>query len=241
EELSYMVISDGTRWVPLATSHDYKRAHDGDEGPNTGGMGSHSPAVLPSGTSRQVLDEIVKPTIQGLAAEGREYRGVLYVGLMLTEKGPRVLEYNCRFGDPETQTILLRLDESLADVMRAAADGKLAAGSLKWRREAAACVVMGADGYPDSPRKGDEITGIDAALALPGVTIYHAGTSRDDNGRLVTAGGRVLSVCGRGPNLKDALDTAYAGVEKIKFADAMYRTDIGADSLKQLGDTVVQD
>jgi phosphoribosylamine--glycine ligase len=241
EELSYMVIADGTRWVPVATSHDYKRALNGDRGPNTGGMGSHSPAVLTSGTSRQIVDEIVRPTIQGMAEDGREYRGVLYIGLMLTEDGPKVLEYNCRFGDPETQAILLRLDDNLAEVMRTAADGKLAVNNLRWRREAAACVVVAASGYPESPRKGDEITGVDDALAIPGVTIYHAGTKRDDEGRLLTAGGRVLSVCGRGATLKDALKTAYEGVDKIQFADIQYRTDIGADSLLRLGDSSGED
>ncbi len=240
EELSYMVISDGTRVVPLATSHDYKRVGDGDAGPNTGGMGSHSPAVLPAGTGRRVLEDIVRPVVAGLAAEGREYRGILYVGLMLTADGPKVLEFNCRLGDPETQSILLRLDDDLAGTFQGAAEGQLPGLGLGWRREAVACVVMAAAGYPGSVRRGDEITGIDAALGLPGVTVYHAGTAVED-GRLLTAGGRVLSVCGRGANLAEAVATAYRGVEAIHFEGAHHRTDIGADSLDRLGGSSVTD
>jgi len=234
EELSYMVICDGSRVVPLATSHDYKRALDGDAGPNTGGMGSHSPAVPPPGTSRSIMDEIVRPTIEAMAAEGRTYRGVLYVGLMLTEQGPRVLEFNCRLGDPEAQAILLRLDDNLAERLREAADGRLATNAFRWRREAAVCVVLAAAGYPGGPRKGDVITGIDEALTLPGVTVYHAGT-RLEQEQLRTAGGRVLSVCGRGASLEEAVTTAYAGVGKIHFEGMQYRTDICADSIARLG------
>ncbi|MCK5375766.1 MAG: phosphoribosylamine--glycine ligase, partial [Acidobacteria bacterium] len=234
-EVSYMVISDGSEVVPIATSHDYKRAGDGDEGPNTGGMGAHSPAlVIPPGTSRLILDTIVRPTIEGMAAEGREYRGVLYVGLMMTTAGPQVLEFNCRFGDPETQAILLRLDDNLAEIARDAADGALDTRTLEWRKEAVACVVLASKGYPAGPRKGDEITGVDEALALPGVTVYHAGT-RSEGGRLLTAGGRVLSVCGRGATLLEALEVAYGGVHKIQFDGMWYRSDIGRDTLRTLG------
>ena len=234
-EVSYMVISDGSEVVPVATSHDYKRAGDGDEGPNTGGMGAHSPAlVIPPGTSRLILDTIVRPTIEGMAAEGREYRGVLYVGLMMTTAGPQVLEFNCRFGDPETQAILLRLDDNLAEIARDAADGALDTRTLEWRKEAVACVVLASKGYPAGPRKGDEITGVDEALALPGVTVYHAGT-RSEGGRLLTAGGRVLSVCGRGATLLEALEVAYGGVHNIQFDGMWYRSDIGRDTLRTLG------
>lgn len=236
QEVSYMVITDGTRLLPIATSHDYKRAHDNDEGPNTGGMGAHSPAlVIPPGTSRLILDTVVRPTIAGMAAEGREYRGVLYAGLMMTADGPRLLEFNCRLGDPETQAIFLRLDDSFATVARDAADGALETGALKWRKEAVACVVVAAEGYPGSPRRGDEITGIDEAMALTGVTVYHAGTRIGDDGRLLTAGGRVLSVCGRGATLDEALDSAYGGVTKIRFEGMWYRNDIGRDTLRTLG------
>ncbi len=235
DEVSYMVICDGSRVVPVATSHDYKRAGENDEGPNTGGMGAHSPAlVIPPGTSRLILDTVVRPTISGMAAEGREYRGVLYVGLMMTAAGPKVLEFNCRFGDPETQAIFLRLDDDFATVARSAADGALNTQTMKWRKEAVACVVLAADGYPASSKKGDEITGIDDAMAMAGVTVYHAGTKLVD-GKIVTSGGRVLSVCGRGATLDEALSVAYSGVEKISFDGMWCRRDIGRDTLAKLG------
>ncbi len=234
-ELSYMVIADGSRIVPVATSRDYKRVGDGDHGPNTGGMGAHSPAVgVPTGTGRSILDDIVKPTVRGLAEEGRDYCGVLYVGIMLTDRGPRVLEYNCRFGDPETQAILLRLDDNLAEVMRSAADGALRVTSLQWRREAVVCVVLAAAGYPGAPRKGDPITGIDDAMAMPALTVYHAGTRREGDA-LLTAGGRVLSVCGRGGTLAEARDQAYRGVERIAFEGMQYRRDIAAEGDDDVG------
>jgi phosphoribosylamine--glycine ligase len=235
DEVSYMVISDGTRVVPVATAHDYKRAGENDEGPNTGGMGAHSPAlVIPSGTSRLILETVVRPAIAGMASEGREYRGVLYAGLMMTSEGPKVLEFNCRLGDPETQATFLRLDDNFAEIARDASDGVLKTSNLNWRKEAAACVVLAAEGYPGSPRKGDEITGIDEAMALSGVTVYHAGTRMEDD-RLTTSGGRVLSVCGRGQTLSDALDAAYRGVSKISFDGMWYRSDIGRDTLAKLG------
>jgi phosphoribosylamine--glycine ligase len=234
-EVSYMVISDGTRVVPIATSHDYKRAGEGGTGPNTGGMGAHSPAlVIPPGTSRIILDSVVKPTIAGMAEEGREFRGVLYAGLMMTTDGPKVLEFNCRLGDPETQAIFLRLDDNFAAIASDAAAGMLGVQNMKWRKEAVACVVMAAEDYPGIPRKGDEITGTDDAMALAGVTVYHGGTRLLD-GRLVTSGGRVLSVCGRGATLDEALDTAYEGVGKIHFDGMWYRPDIGRDTLEKLG------
>jgi phosphoribosylamine--glycine ligase len=235
DEVSYMVISDGTRVLPVATSHDYKRAGENDEGPNTGGMGAHSPAlVIPPGTSRLILDTVVRPAIAGMAAEGREYRGVLYAGLMLTSDGPKVLEFNCRLGDPETQATFLRLDDNFAEIARDAADGALEIGNMNWRKEAVACVVLAAEGYPGSPRKGDEISGIGDAMALSGVTVYHAGTSLEDE-KLTTSGGRVLSVCGRGSILSEALDAAYEGVSKISFEGMWYRSDIGRDTLTKLG------
>jgi len=233
-EVSFMVISDGAKVVPIATSHDYKRAHDGDQGPNTGGMGAHSPAlVIPPGTSRHILDNIVRPTIAGMDAEGRTYRGVLYVGLMLTDRGPTVLEFNCRFGDPETQAILLRLDDNFAKVARDAAAGALKVPALNWRREAVACVVLAADGYPGSPRKGDRIEGIEDAMSMSGVTVYHAAT-RVEDGNLVSSGGRVLSVCGRAATLGEAVALSYRGIERISWEKMQYRSDIGADTLESL-------
>jgi phosphoribosylamine--glycine ligase len=235
-EVSFMVISDGTDVVPIATSHDYKRARDGDQGPNTGGMGAHSPAlVIPSGTSRHILDEIVRPTIAGMAAEGREYRGVLYLGLMLTDRGPMVLEFNCRLGDPETQAILLRLDDNLAQVARDAADGRLKVKTLNWRREVGVCVVVAAHGYPGSPRKGDVIRGVEDVMAMPGATVYQAGTKVDADA-LVSAGGRVLGVCARGATLAEAVAQAYRGVDRIAIDGMHYRTDIGADTLLKLSE-----
>ncbi len=233
EELSYMVVADGTRVVPLATSNDYKRLLEGDRGPNTGGMGSHSPAVLPGGTGKLVLEQVVLPVMRGMAEEGNPYRGILYVGLMLTESGPKVLEFNCRLGDPETQSILLRLEDDLAEILLSATTGSLQPSFLSWRREATACVVLASEGYPGSIRKGVPIEGVDEALAIPGVTVYHAGTKFDD-GRVLTSGGRVLSVCGRGPGLEEAILTAYRGVERIRFEGMQYRRDIGQDSLRRL-------
>jgi phosphoribosylamine--glycine ligase len=235
DEVSYMVISDGTRVVPVATSHDYKRAGENDEGPNTGGMGAHSPAlVIPPGTSRLILETVVRPAIAGMAAEGREFRGVLYAGLMMTTDGPKVLEFNCRLGDPETQATFLRLDDNFAEIARDASEGSLEVTNLNWRKEAVVCIVLAAEGYPGSPRKGDEITGIDEAMAMSGVTVYHAGTRQEDD-RLTTSGGRVLSVCGRGPTLSDALEAGYGGVSKIAFDGMWYRSDIGRDTLTKLG------
>jgi len=232
-EVSFMAISDGVKALPLATSRDYKRIGEGDAGPNTGGMGAHSPALgLPRGLGRTIMDTVITPVIQGMAAEGREYRGVLYAGLMLGDDGPTVLEFNCRFGDPETQAVLLRLEGSFASLVKSAADGQLAPGGLSWRREVVACVVAAAHGYPALPRKGDDITGIEEAMALPAVTVYHAGT-RLEGDRLVTSGGRVLSVCGRGPDLESALETAYRGLGVIHFEGLTFRKDIGADTLAQ--------
>jgi phosphoribosylamine--glycine ligase len=220
DEVSYMVISDGTRVVPVATSHDYKRARENDEGPNTGGMGAHSPAlVIPPGTSRLILETVVRPAIAGMAAEGREFRGVLYAGLMMTTDGPKVLEFNCRLGDPETQATFLRLDDNFAEIARDASEGSLEVTNLNWRKEAVVCIVLAAEGYPG---------------AMSGVTVYHAGTRQEDD-RLTTSGGRVLSVCGRGPTLSDALEAGYGGVSKIAFDGMWYRSDIGRDTLTKLG------
>lgn len=235
-EVSFMAISDGEKALPLATAKDYKRIGEGDSGPNTGGMGAHSPAMgLPKGLSRTIMETVITPVVQGMSAEGREFRGVLYAGLMLTGDGPKVLEFNCRFGDPETQAVLLRLEGSFAALVKSAADGQLMAGGLSWRREVVACVVAAAHGYPASPRRGDEISGIEEAMALPAVTVYHAGTKAEDD-RLLTSGGRVLSVCGRGPNLRTALETAYKGIETIGFEGKVFRRDIGADSVAQGGE-----
>jgi phosphoribosylamine--glycine ligase len=226
DEISFMVLTDGTSVLPLASARDYKRLKDGDQGPNTGGMGSVSPAPMESGLATTILRAIVHPTIAGLAAEGRPYRGVLYAGVMVTREGPQLLEYNCRFGDPETQVVIPRLEGDLLPLLRAAALGELGALRANWKREAVVCVVLAADGYPGAPRRGDPIAGLGEALAQPGVLLFHAGTALQD-GRLVTAGGRVLSVVGRGSTLNEASQSAYSAVGRVQFDGVQYRRDIG--------------
>jgi phosphoribosylamine---glycine ligase len=227
DEVSFMVLTDGASVVPLASARDYKRLGDGDQGPNTGGMGAISPAALPQGLGATILRDIVHPTINGLAQEGRLYRGVLYAGVMLTADGPKLLEYNCRLGDPETQAVLPRLEDDLLPLLQATARGELSGWRANWRHEAAACVVLAAGGYPEKPQRGDAISGVAEALARPGALLFHAATALD-NGRLVTAGGRVLSVVGRGASLDEAVVTAYAAAAQVSFAGMQYRRDIGA-------------
>ena len=229
EEVSFMVLTDGVSVVPLASARDYKRLADGDQGPNTGGMGAISPAALPQGLGARILRDIVHPTVNGLAQEGRLYRGVLYAGLMLTADGPKLLEYNCRLGDPETQAVLPRLEDDLLPLLQATTRGELGGWRAAWKHEAAACVVLAAAGYPEKPQRGDVISGVAEALALPGAMVFHAATAVD-NGRLVTAGGRVLSVVGRGAGLDEAVATAYASAAQVSFAGMQYRRDIGARS-----------
>lgn len=228
EEVSFMVLTDGANVVPLASARDYKRLGDGNQGPNTGGMGAVSPAPIASETAHEILRSIVMPTVQGMADEGRSYRGVLYAGVMLTEDGPKLLEYNCRLGDPETQAVLPRLQDDALELFHATATGDLAGVRATWKREVAVCVTVAAEGYPSSPRRGDPIDGVAEALALPGVVVFHAGTALAE-GRLVTAGGRVLSVVGRGGSIDEARRVAYAAAERITFAGACYRRDIGAE------------
>jgi phosphoribosylamine--glycine ligase len=226
DEITFMVLTDGAATVPLASARDYKRVFDGDQGPNTGGMGSFSPAPLPTEVAGAILRQIVQPTLEGLAQEGRLFRGVLYAGVMLTADGPRLLEFNCRLGDPETQVVLPRLDVDLFSLLRAAALGELGGARVAWKREAATCVVLAAGGYPEAPRRGEAISGIAEALAQPGVLVFHAGTAIHD-GRLVTAGGRVLSVVGRGATLDEATECAYAAAARISFTGMQCRRDIG--------------
>src|SRR2546423_1605531 len=225
DEVSFMAITDGKRTVPLAAAKDYKTALDGDLGPNTGGMGAHSPAVVLSGDmAAEVMRTIILPTVQGMAAEGRPYTGVLYAGLMLTEKGPKVLEYNCRFGDPETQVQLLRLEDDLADVCLKSARGNLGDTKLTWRKEAAACVVVAVDGYPDEFAKGQEVA-IDP-VDDEQVVIFHGGTL-PRGGKRINAAGRAGSALARGATLTEALVKADMNVEKVRFEGARYRRDIG--------------
>jgi len=226
EELSFMVLSDGVAVLPLASARDYKRLGDNDEGPNTGGMGAVSPVPVESGLAATILRTIVHPTVAGLGAEGRPYRGVLYAGVMVTRDGPKLLEYNCRLGDPETQAVIPRLDGDLLPLLRATVSGELGAQRAAWKREAAVCVVLAAGGYPGTPLRGEPIAGLGDALAQPGALVFHAGTAIRD-GSLVTAGGRVLSVVGRGATLAEAANVAYGAAAKVSFGGLQCRRDIG--------------
>jgi phosphoribosylamine--glycine ligase len=236
EEASLFAICDGKTAVLFGAAQDHKRAYDGDEGPNTGGMGTYSPPpVLTQALIDQAWRELVIPTIDGMAAEGCPYVGVLYAGLMLTEAGPKLVEYNARFGDPECQTLMLRLESDLVPLLLAAARGQLA-GAAKpvWREEAAICVVLAAEGYPDAPRTGGLIQGADSEFGGEAV-IFHAGTTRDAEGRLVASGGRVLNVCALGATLHEARDVAYAALGTVSLEGGFYRSDIGWRALSQHG------
>jgi phosphoribosylamine--glycine ligase len=231
EEISFMAITDGTKIAPLAPAKDYKKAFDGDLGPNSGGMGSHSPAVVLTGeTAAEIMRSIVVPTVQGMEAEGRRYSGCLFVGLMLTKDGPKVLEYNCRFGDPETQSQLIRLEDDLLKVFLDVAHGGLSETRLQWKKEAAACVVVAAREYPGEVTKGNEIT-IDP-IEDPSVVLFHSGTEMSD-GRMYNVAGRVISVCAHAPTLTEALERAYAAAPRIRFDGARYRHDIGYLALER--------
>jgi len=231
DEVSFMALSDGERVLPLATARDYKRIGDGDTGPNTGGMGAHSPSGgLSAETAAEVVETVMRPAVAGLASEGRPFVGVLYAGLMLTPGGPRVLEFNARFGDPEAQVLMMRLEDDLLPLLAAGAAGRFDARRLSFRREVAACVVLASPGYPGRPLQGEPIRGLDRAAALEGVEIFHAGTTVQE-GELVSAGGRVLSVCALGPDLRGALERAYAAVAEVDWPGKVYRRDIGRRAL----------
>jgi len=231
EEASFFVVTDGTFALPFQAAQDHKTIFDGDRGPNTGGMGAYSPApVMDAAAERRVMDEIVTPTIAAMAKEGAPYAGVLYVGLMITKDGPRVVEFNCRFGDPECQAILPRLDEDILPVFDAVARGRRLPASLRWRPESSVCVVLASRGYPAAPKVGDPISGLDDTGALPGVNVFHAATARRD-GSLVTAGGRVLGVQALGPDIRSAVARAYEAVDRIRFDGMQIRRDIGQRAL----------
>jgi len=228
EEASLFALCDGETAVLFGYAQDHKRAYDGDLGPNTGGMGTYSPApVLTQDLIQQAHDRLIVPTLKGMAAEGCPYRGVLYAGLMLTEQGPKLVEYNARFGDPECQVLMLRLEDDLLPWLAGAARGQLAGRPQPvWRDEAAVCVVLAADGYPDSPVTGGQIRGADQDFG-PDTVVFHAGARREADGILRSSGGRVLNVCARGATLAEARDRAYAAVEAIDFPGGFHRTDIG--------------
>ncbi len=234
EEASFIVMVDGDNVLPMATSQDHKRLLDGDHGPNTGGMGAYSPApVVTPEVYRRAMDEIILPTVRGMKADGNEFTGFLYAGLMIDQNGaPYTIEFNCRFGDPETQPIMSRLDSDLAELVAAALERRLDRAEAKWKDEVAVGVVLAAENYPDSPKKGDVITGIEAADTLG--KVFHAGTAEDEAGRPVTAGGRVLCVVGLGHGVAEAKTRAYAALANIHFDGMQYRTDIADKALKRL-------
>ena len=226
-EVSVLAFTDGKTLVPMASSMDHKRAFDGDKGPNTGGMGTISPnPFYTEEVANACMEQIFLPTMAAMNAEGRPFKGCLYFGLMLTPQGPKVIEYNSRFGDPETQVVLPRLKTDFARIVKAVAEEKLAEVDIQWDEGASACVVMASGGYPGSYPKGLEITGLDENGQAAGATVYHAGTKYED-GRFLTNGGRVLGVTALGATLEEALDKAYAAVGTISFEGAMYRKDIG--------------
>ena len=231
EEASFIVMVDGQNVLPMATSQDHKRVGDADTGPNTGGMGAYSPApVVTPEVHQRVMDEVIYPTVRGMASEGNVYTGFLYAGLMIDKAGkPKVIEFNCRFGDPETQPIMSRLDSDLADLVQAALDRRLDKVQAKWNPQTAVGVVLAAAGYPDSPRKGDAVEGMEAANKIG--KVFHAGTAVSD-GHTVTNGGRVLCVVGLGDDVKQAKAKAYEAVAKIHFEGMQYRKDIADKAIK---------
>lgn len=232
EEASLLAFTDGTTIRPMISAQDHKRAYDGDRGPNTGGMGTYAPApVMTPEMTERAVEEILKPTIAAMAKEGRVYRGCLYLGLMVTADGPKVVEFNARFGDPETQVVLPLLDSDLVAIMCACADGTLADVPIRWKDGAAVCVVLASGGYPGHYDKGQDIHGLADAEAM-GALVFHAGTAMKD-GKLVTNGGRVLGVVGRGADISSAVDAAYAAATKISFKDAYYRKDIAHRALER--------
>lgn len=232
EEVSLLAFTDGKTVVPMVPAQDHKRAYDGDLGPNTGGMGAYSPVPhISQDLINQIVEEVIEPTVRAMDAEGREYRGVIYAGLMLTVEGPLVLEFNARFGDPETQVILPRLATDLVEIMEAVATGNLSEIRVDWKQETAICIVMAAGGYPGDYQKGEVIEGIDAANHLDDVVVFQAGT-KNLGEQIVTAGGRVLGVTALGEDIEQARKRAYQGVEKISFIGAHYRQDIGYKALK---------
>ncbi|MBC9176452.1 phosphoribosylamine--glycine ligase [Pseudoroseomonas ludipueritiae] len=228
QEVSFFALCDGTTALPMAAAQDHKRVGDGDTGPNTGGMGAYSPppAFTPA-LEAEVMDRIVRPSLEEMAKRGTPFRGVLFVGLMLTEAGPKLIEFNVRFGDPECQVLMLRLQSDLLAALVAACDGELNRFSLRWSNEAAMVVVMAARGYPGSYVKNTVIEGLEDAARIPGAQVFHAGTARREDGALVATGGRVLGVAGTGASLQQARDAAYAAVDAIRWPEGFCRRDIG--------------
>jgi len=231
EEASFLAFTDGEAVLPLASAQDHKAAFDGDKGPNTGGMGAYSPApVVTPAVHAKIMDQVMIPTVKAMAAEGCPYRGILYAGLMIDHGEPKVLEFNVRFGDPEAQPLLMRMDSDLLDVLEAVVDGRLRTAAVRWKTEPAVCVVMAAGGYPGVHDTGKPISGLAAAARLKDVMVFHAGTALK-GGKVVTNGGRVLGVTAVGPDIAAAIARAYQAVDKIRWDGVQYRTDIGRKAL----------
>jgi phosphoribosylamine--glycine ligase len=232
KEASVFALTDGRNILPFVPAQDYKRLEDGGEGPNTGGMGAYSPTMwMDSATYMTILEEIINPTVHQLALIGAPYTGLLYAGVMITDEGPKALEFNCRFGDPETQALLPRIETDLLELMVACVEEDLGGREISWSPEKAVCVVLASEGYPESPTMGDEISGLEDLFGLPGVRVYHAATRLEES-RLYTAGGRVLNVVGTGDSIIEARARAYAAVELIDFPGKQYRTDIALEALE---------
>jgi phosphoribosylamine--glycine ligase len=234
EEVSFLVFCDGTKVVPMVSAQDHKRALDGDQGPNTGGMGTISPAThLSLDVHKQIMQEIILPTVKGLAEEGRRYQGVLYAGLMITDKGPKVLEFNARFGDPETQVIMARMRSDIVPILQGVAVGNLKDAKMEWTKEPAVCIVLASRGYPDASETGKEISGLEKLKGASDVFVYHAATALKDD-KLVTVGGRVLGVTALAATMDAAVQRAYAAVDQISFDGMFCRRDIGHKALARL-------
>lgn len=233
EEVSYFALADGKSILPLVSAQDHKRAFDGDKGPNTGGMGAYSPArLMDEALEQKILSRIIEPTVKAMEAEGCAFSGVLFAGLMIVDGEPKLIEYNARFGDPECQVIMLRLDSDLVDILYAAASGKLDQASVQWSDHPAMCVVMASDGYPAGYEKNTVIKGLDAAGDIDDLVVFHAGTARNEAGDLVNIGGRVLGVSAMGKDLNAAANKCYRGVDLIDWPKGFCRRDIGWRALK---------
>lgn len=234
EEASYLVFSDGKNILPMPTSQDHKAVFDGDKGPNTGGMGAYSPAPVVTGElEKRIVKEIIKPLVDGMAKEGKPYKGILYAGLMITKEGPRVVEFNCRFGDPECQPIMMRMKGDVIPILEAVIDGNLDTVKMEWDDRKTVCIVMAAGGYPGSYEKGKVIEGLDAFKGRDDLVVFHAGTAERD-GEIVTSGGRVLGVTALGDGLDEAINTAYDAVRSISWDGVYFRNDIGKKGLARL-------
>jgi phosphoribosylamine--glycine ligase len=233
DELSFLVVSDGERVAPLVAAQDHKRAGDGDTGPNTGGMGAYTtPTIIDDQMRDWLVNHVARPVVAGMKAEGAEFKGVLYCGLMMTARGPMVLEFNCRFGDPETQPILMRLESDLVEAIEASIDGRTSDGDFKWSSDSAVCVVLASGGYPGAYEAGKKIIGLEQAAKIDSVKVFHAGTSGRDGG-FYTSGGRVLGVTARAADLPKAVNAAYQAVSTIGFDGVHFRKDIAARALKR--------